>query len=260
MGKVVVASDIHLGYVNSDVDAFSSFLDSLSAREEVDTFVVLGDFVDMWRRDASGVFLESHDILEKMLRLRPRMDVYFVAGNHDYHLLQLKGHRYPIEALPNLVLDRGTVRYRMVHGWEFDPEQQPLVMDLLCRNFSDAEGQLESGVYAELEKLGGEVESLLEGHKGSRDVNHLMQPPEERLKATITDVERRAFESRQQGEILIFGHTHRPFVSEGGIVANTGSWVTDAPIHNTYVELDGSSVGLFTLGGHEIAARVPVPG
>ncbi len=261
MGKVVVTSDIHLGYANSDAVGYSSFLDTLSRRDDVDSFVILGDFVDMWRRDASGVFLENHDILEKVLRLQPRIKVYVVAGNHDYHLLQLTDHRYPFEALPNLVLDGGSVRYRLVHGWEFDLEQQPPIMELLCHNFSDSGGQLESGIYAELQETGSEIKSFFEGHPDARVLaNHLRQPPEQRLQLTISDVEQRAFDSRQPGEILIFGHTHRPFVSAGDTVVNTGSWVTDAQIRNTYVELDGAHVGLFTADGHEITARVPAPG
>lgn len=251
---------MHLGYERSDTEGFSSFLDSLSARNDVDAFVILGDFVDMWRRDASGVFLENHEILEKILRLRERIDVSVVAGNHDYHLLQLKHHKYPLEALPHKVIDRGDVRYRLVHGWEFDLEQRPLIMELLCHNFSDSLGALESGVFADLKKFDSEVRALLEGHQEPHELaRRLMQPPEQRLQATISDVERKAFAARQPGEILVFGHTHRPFVSEGDTVANTGSWVTDAVVHDTYVELDGRGARLFTMDGGEITARVPPP-
>lgn len=47
---------------------------------------------------------------------------------------------------------------------------------------------------------------------------------------------------------MIFGHTHRPFVSEDKRVANTGSWVSEPQTNyafNTFVELDGDRVELF---------------
>ncbi len=54
-----VVSDQHLGYENSDKKSFNQFLDSLLNEREVTDLVLLGDVVDMWRRDASGVFLEN---------------------------------------------------------------------------------------------------------------------------------------------------------------------------------------------------------
>ncbi|MDA4117343.1 MAG: metallophosphoesterase [Thaumarchaeota archaeon] len=264
MGKVVVTSDIHLGYANSDAVGYSSFLDSLSQRDDVDSFIILGDFVDMWRRDVSGLFLENHDILQKILSLQPKVKVYVVAGNHDYHLLQLKDHGYPFETLPNLVLDTGVPRYRFVHGWEFDSDQRPPIMELLCRNFSDYAGQVKSTLFSDLEDLradlAADLDSLFHTHGGGKGLaDHLMQPPEQRLQFTLSEVEGKAFASRQEGEILVFGHTHRPFVSADGNVVNTGSWVKDAPVHGTYIELDGAQARLFVFGGQEVTERTPVP-
>ena len=85
--KVVVTSDQHLGYANSDKAAFNAFLDNLSQRSDVTHFVLLGDVVDMWRRDASGVFLEHHDTVTKLLALKSKgVQIFYVAGNHDYHV------------------------------------------------------------------------------------------------------------------------------------------------------------------------------
>jgi hypothetical protein len=57
--KLTIVSDLHLGYKNADKDSFSRFLDSLKSDAETTDLVLLGDIVDMWRRDASGVFLEN---------------------------------------------------------------------------------------------------------------------------------------------------------------------------------------------------------
>ena len=55
--------------------------------------VLLGDIVDMWRRDASGVFLENRDTMDRILELPQSIKVHYVAGNHDYHVLHLRNIR-----------------------------------------------------------------------------------------------------------------------------------------------------------------------
>ena len=63
--------------------------------------MLLGDIVDMWRRDASGVFLENMETVQIIKDLQVKIRVHWVAGNHDYHLLKLKNraphYRYPFE-------------------------------------------------------------------------------------------------------------------------------------------------------------------
>lgn len=41
---------------------------------------------------------------------------------------------------------------------------------------------------------------------------------------------------------LVFGHTHRPFVD--GSVANTGSWVSNAQVRNTYLKIENGEMSL----------------
>jgi hypothetical protein len=38
-------------------------------------------------------------------------------------------------------------------------------------------------------------------------------------------------------------------------VVNSGSWVTDAPVHNTYVRIEAGRPRLFVYGGGEITQR-----
>ena len=91
----------------------------------------------MWRRDISGLFLENHQILQSLLTLKQKKPVYYVAGNHDYHLLKLVDHRYPLEFEKDLTLPGNGVTYVFKHGYEFDSEQWPPLMELLCDNTSD---------------------------------------------------------------------------------------------------------------------------
>jgi predicted phosphodiesterase len=84
----------------------------------------------------------------------------------------------------------------------------------------------------------------------------LLLDPEERLKESLNRVEKRALSSIQPGEILIFGHTHRPFINKEENLANTGSWITTAQIHNTYVRLENGKPRLFVFGGEEVTERI----
>jgi UDP-2,3-diacylglucosamine pyrophosphatase LpxH len=89
--RVIATSDHHLGYVNTDKAAFNAFLDELAQEDDLTHLVLLGDFVDMWRTDASGVFLEGHDTIRKLLALKSKgVQVFYVAGNHDYHVVDLE--------------------------------------------------------------------------------------------------------------------------------------------------------------------------
>lgn len=262
--KVVVVSDQHLGYTNSDKTAFKSFLDHLAQDPEVTDLVLLGDVVDMWRRDASGIFLENDDTIQKILALSNKIKVYFVAGNHDYHVLELQNHSYPFKFRKDLTLTDGNVTYRFLHGYEFDPEQQIPWMEALCRMMSDQVGGFESGFWTELTRTWSDLkyvlyEIFLFWKKGGlqKKVDRLQSVPEIRLKNTLSQIEARACSSVKPNEILVFGHTHRPFVNITENVVNSGSWVTDSPIHNTYVELSNGKPHLFVFGGQQIMKREP---
>jgi hypothetical protein len=65
MSKIIVTSDQHHGYENSEVKDFHGLIDYTSGRNDVEAFVILEDFIDMWRRDASGLFLEYSNTISK---------------------------------------------------------------------------------------------------------------------------------------------------------------------------------------------------
>jgi hypothetical protein len=74
---------------------------------------------------------------------------------------------------------------------------------------------------------------------------HLLQSPEQRLQPYLTDVEKTAWSSVKEGERLIFFFFHRPFVSKDHKVVNAGSWVLDAKVRNTFVEIDDEKLRLW---------------
>jgi UDP-2,3-diacylglucosamine pyrophosphatase LpxH len=261
--KLIVTSDQHLGYKNADIESFSNFLDYIFNRNDVDTLILLGDLVDMWRRDVSGLFLIFSNIVNKLVSIKASgKEVYFIAGNHDYHLLKLKAQDYPFDFLSNwtplpsaesTAINDATgtkVKYVFKHGWEFDLAQHPSVMEVLCFNLSDAIGDERTTIYSFLQNAKSNFDNILKDiinfHGGNKEyVEHLLQPPEQRLQPYLTDVEKKAWSSVKDGETLIFGHTHRPFISKDRKVVNVGSWVIDAQVHNTFVEIDEEKLRLW---------------
>ena len=255
MSKIIVASDQHLGYENSNADDFKRFLEYVySIKNDVESIVILGDFVDMWRRDASGVFLESSNIVSSLLALKSaKINIYFVAGNHDYHVLRLL-NKYPFEFLKELVLPikGGSLKYRFKHGWEYDLAQQPPIMEMMCHNMSDETGGALSNLYSMLLHLKDHIpgmSDLINFHGGKEGyINHLMAKPEVRLEPYLSDVEKKAVSDVKNGERLVFGHTHKPFVSRDMRLVNSGSWVKDQETiysnFNTFVDIDGNQLKL----------------
>jgi len=236
--RIIVVSDVHLGTEESDEAAFNEFLGSINADHTVTDLVLLGDIIDMWQRDASGVFLESLDTVKVIKDLQSKLRVHWVAGNHDYHLLRLKNraphHHYPFEFKETLELTDGEHIYRFMHGYEFEYgnelEFMKPIMEIFCHVMSDS-----------LMMKAGNI------HMG----------PQVRLKDRLEDVQRRASEEvgGKSGQILVFGHTHRPFINRAENLVNTGSWVKDATPRNTYVELMDGKPKLFAFGGEEITER-----
>jgi UDP-2,3-diacylglucosamine pyrophosphatase LpxH len=258
---IVAVSDQHLGIETADKAAFLRFLRQIQSDDSVTDLVLLGDVVDMWRRDASGVFLENKDVLDQVIVLQKKMRVHYIAGNHDFHVLKLQGRGYPVEFVRNLTLQQDGVTYRFMHGWEFDEMQREHFMESLCHAMSDEKGDRDDHIWAALTRDKGDIgyvlTMLVNRGKFHRTAEALQLDPLERLKEGR--VEKKAISSVKPGEVLIFGHTHRPFVNKAENVANTGSWITTAPVHNTYVRLEGGKPRLFVFEGSEVTERADPP-
>lgn len=271
--KTIVVSDIHLGSKSCDRRSFEKFLVSLREDEDLTDLVVLGDFVDMWRRDASGVFLENMDTIQLLKDLGKDVRLHFVAGNHDYHLLRLRNtashYRYPFEFQRSLELQDGAFRYRFIHGYEFEygkeHELMRIAMEVLCHVMSDSEGEEEDELWTYVVRTLTDLHfsaatKSLDGHDTIINARSLREGPETRLKDKLEEAERKAHEAHTgaENEILIFGHTHHPFINVRENVVNTGSWVHEATPHNTYVELAAGKPRLFVFGGGEVLDRLDV--
>ncbi len=125
---------------------------------------------------------------------------------------------------------------------------------------SDEAGDFESGAWATLTRDWSDVEyffsAIFRKRSIRKKVEKLQMNPEARLKEILTDVERRACSSVKEEEVLVFGHTHRPFMNKSENVVNSGSWVLDAPVHNTYVRIEAGKPRLLVYNGEEITERI----
>jgi len=258
---IIAVSDLHLGFDDCDKPAFIRFLKELESDPSVTDLILLGDIVDMWRRDSSGVFLENHDILDLFIELQKNMHVYYVAGNHDFHVLKLQGRGYPFNFQSDLTLQQDGVNCRFVHGWQFDEMQREHFMESLCHSMSDNKGDRDSNIWAALGRYDSDLSrffSAIDRGRKRRFAEMLQLPPEERLIEALKGVEKKACSTIQPSEVLVFGHTHRPFVNKSENLANTGSWITTVPVHNTFVRLEGGKPKLFVFEGAEITERADI--
>jgi len=259
-----------LGSEKCEKAAFNEFLTSLKNDKELTDLVLLGDIVDMWRRDASGVFLENMGTMFLLKELQDNIKVHWLAGNHDYHLLKLKNraphYDYPFEFHETIELTEGDHTYRFVHGYEFEYGNElkylKPVLELLCHVMSDAEGVPEDETWANITKIMGDLHysalsQVLQGQDLVVKHKSLHDSPGDRLAGQLEKVEKRAYDSigGKSGHTVIFGHTHHPFISKGEELINTGSWVTDATPHNTYLVIEEGKPRLFIFGGEEITDR-----
>jgi predicted phosphodiesterase len=172
--------------------------------------------------------------------------------------LDLHNPAYPLEFTNELNLTDGAVNYRFVHGYQFDPEQKIPFMAFLCRVMSDQGGALESNLWVDFHSANtilSKMEPSFIKEDLAKVAQRLHQRPEDRLKGSLNKINSTACNAVKPGEVLIFGHTHVPFITKAENVVNTGSWVKDAAIYNTYVELSGGKPKLFVFGGHEITER-----
>ncbi|MGD0533897.1 MAG: metallophosphoesterase [Methanoregula sp.] len=279
---IVATSDVHLGYENAEKAAFDCFLDTVVRDDPTVTHLVLiGDIVDMWRRDASGVFLENRDTFNRLIEIQKRIPVHYVAGNHDFHGNKLKNSqktRYPFDFVHEdcggaagflvahdcLRLGEEGRNYRFVHGHQFDAEQSEVMSEALCRVMSDGAGDFESGLWAAYTRDWGELKYffsvlfLFTKRNVRKTGERLLSGPGSRLKDTLDSVEQGACNAVTGDEILVFGHTHHPFISGKKNVINTGSWVTGegSSYHNTWVRLEPAGPRVFALDIGEITDRI----
>ena len=261
-GKCVVVSDVHLGTEDSNKDKFADFIENQG--DDVEHLVLLGDIFDFWRRDPVGVLLENVDIVQKLLSLEPRINVFFVIGNHDFHLIRFPESYFGVkfDLKYDLSLEYGGTTYRFIHGHQLENkrfgtlEMYETFADMMCMAGDDV-GWAADAIW---KKIGGggnilyKIRNLLGLRSHSYNPNpkaswswvkektdEIRLEPEKRDLKKLEEYAIALTNERYKGEFLVYGHTHEPFVKMERKIANTGSWVKSSA---TYLEIDAGGITL----------------
>lgn len=89
----IAVSDVHLGHhVFGDDSAvqFDEFLGVLEQARNLDIehFIILGDFIDLWRDDDDLLFTKYAVLIERLSKLKTESgkikNLHYVVGNHDF--------------------------------------------------------------------------------------------------------------------------------------------------------------------------------
>lgn len=119
--RAVFLSDLHLGSRGCRAEELLAFLRVLRG---VRKLYLVGDIVDVWARQRSRSWPDSHEaVFRELMELSRRVDVVYVVGNHDEDLDFLVGSRFgrlAIERDAEHVLADGRQLW-VVHGDAFDP-------------------------------------------------------------------------------------------------------------------------------------------
>jgi UDP-2,3-diacylglucosamine pyrophosphatase LpxH len=243
---IIVAGDVHLGADNTDVDSFDSFLESLTHRDNADErLVLLGDVLDLIRRDPLGCAWEVSETVTRIKRVAEVMPVDFVFGNHDRYLQNLDFDRYNVDFHDERVLESGDHSIRFRHGESFDRLHLEPVSRLLSgpgdRGDIDPTRGLKDPVVASGRR------AILDGRRRLQSAYDSVRGNRPRTTTLYPRRERRAHRYLRSipEDKLVYGHTHTPYVRGDNAVANPGSWKTTAPVHNTYLVIERGDISLY---------------
>lgn len=120
--KVVVISDIHLGFVGCRAKELNKYLKSV----EPEILIINGDFIDIWQF-RTYYFPKSHSkVLQRIFKfISEGVKVYYLTGNHDEMLRRYSGLNLGnLELEDKLVLELDGKKHWFFHGDIFDVTMQ----------------------------------------------------------------------------------------------------------------------------------------
>lgn len=250
MSAIVAFSEVHLGYDRTDYDGFMEFLQGLQNRDDVADVVIVGDLIDLWRRDVVGLEFVLSKYMEELKRLQKKVNVHYVIGNHDFHVGFLKNHDYSFTGQSSITIVRFGYTIHFLHGHQCDPLQNilgPETSEILCWTMSDNIGEWRSKLWDIFGPKLAKGKPKLSKHRFEAEIDAVMSPPEEERRtdalskkfagvADFVECLRGYFRRTEEKEFVVYGHTHKPFIDLNSRVANTGCWIKGASPANTYFE------------------------
>ncbi len=268
---IIVVSDVHLAeraddpQVKADDDKFREFLDYIASNQlkKGGDLVLLGDIFDLWRRDFVKALIESEHAISKLIEMKVsgKIKIHFLAGNHDYHMLQMSNllkDKFPFQVTKDLRLEEGGKKFFFIHGYQLEVLANPYYKSMSAyETFSE-------GLCLAGDDTGNAADKLWETYEASKSaleglkrlpsdikgaLASMMNPPANRLSGshqthsavelTAISKARDVYLGMNREEVLVFGHTHDPFYEPENGVINTGSWKKRPCRDYAYVEISG---------------------
>lgn len=217
--RTLLISDLHIGYKYSRASDIVDVLNSV----EFDRLILVGDIFDISNMMKRAYWDEHHTAaLKKILKIAKRKEVIYVIGNHDYPLNYLQEYTSKIAGLKlcrEYVYQSGDKTILCIHGDQMDNTSRRLqgLGDFLY-TFG-----LWFNQYLNIVRkwFGLPYWSI---SKWAKDI----------VKTTIAKAFNmddciQKYLDEHQADVLVYGHTHMPFVTDYKV--NTGTFVEIA----TYV-------------------------
>lgn len=116
--KVVVISDVHLGFLGSKAKELNQYLKSI----EPEILIINGDFIDIWQF-RTYFFPKSHSkVLQRIFKfISQGVQVYYLTGNHDEMLRRYSGLGLGnLHLEDKLILELDGKKHWFFHGDIFD--------------------------------------------------------------------------------------------------------------------------------------------
>ena len=250
---IVVVSDTHLGYEKSNREDFKEFIHTLNNRE-IDHLILLGDILDFWRSSPHEVIEENNDILSALEDLDTT--VSYVVGNHD--LLLIDSQFMPLTFTKTLILESGSRTFHFIHGYQIEFHSVLDFYEGISKVLCTAQGETKEILIEVWEYYQHNLQQELEKsehracwqsmNRRSLDliIRYLLRSPEdEPLHTEITQArisEYREGIGMDPEDILIYGHTHHPYIDERE--ANAGCWIRDSQMSNSYLTIEDGEIAL----------------
>lgn len=233
--RAVFVSDLHLSkHTQALTQAFLKFLDDLLALPNLDKLFILGDWLDGWLGDDDATNQSwLIPILDKLRQLSCRTMIYVMHGNRDFMIGQklCKSFGAMLIHEPYESVFYGKI-YRLEHG------------DCLCTNDKTYRSyrkiirnrltkQLLSRLSLSLRQRLADTIKSKAAHDKQAKSSHIMDVNEQAVAYAL-----------RHCDVLIHGHTHRPFVHTNDIQNNSskkrivlGDWQENQYTVNTHIGL-----------------------
>ncbi|MFW6193497.1 MAG: UDP-2,3-diacylglucosamine diphosphatase [Gemmatimonadota bacterium] len=234
----LVASDAHLGSTpERSKRSFHAFLEGVADR--TDDLVLAGDLFDFWFEYRSVVLREHFSTLRRLADLIDAgVRIRLVAGNHDAWVGSFLEEEIGVEFLAGpTVTDVGGRRTYLAHGDGLaGGDLGYRMLKTVTRSgparrlFSWLHPDIATALVDRISRTGREAEEGTGSDKKARA-------------EALSDYAAELIRSRSDLELVIFGHSHQPELSEpaeGRFYLNPGDWIH----HFTYGLVQGPRVEL----------------